>query len=37
MSVMQRRLLKTLGILLAVTTVGLGAHFLIRAIVAMHS
>jgi hypothetical protein len=37
MSITQRRLLKTIGIVVAVAAVGLGVHFLIRALVAMHS
>lgn len=37
MSQIQRRLLKTLAVLVTVAIVGLGAHFLIRAIVALHS
>lgn len=37
MSKIQRRLLKALGILVLVATLGLGAHFLIRALIVMHS
>ncbi len=37
MSKAQRILPKALGILVTVAALGLGAHFLIRAIIAMHS
>jgi len=33
----QRRLLKTLATLVAFAVLGLGAYFLIRAIIALHS
>jgi hypothetical protein len=37
MSKLQRTLLKALGILVTLAALGLGAHFLIRAIIALHS
>ena len=37
MSKTQARLLKTVGFIVALAALGLGAHFLIKAIVALHS
>jgi len=37
MSKVQVRLLKTVGIVVGLAALGLGAHFLIKAIVALHS
>lgn len=37
MSKARRTLLKTFGILAAITAIGLGVNFLIRLVIAMHS
>jgi hypothetical protein len=37
MSKLRRTLLKVLGILITIAALGLGGHFLIRALIAMHS
>lgn len=37
MSTAQRRSIKALGILVVVAGIGLGAHFLIRTLIALHS